>query len=73
MFALAELTGGTVTLLHAVPGYQDGVTELRRPVIGDLRGLKKQQMVALEMFRKTHFSGRCCFTRVEDGAAENDR
>jgi nucleotide-binding universal stress UspA family protein len=70
--ALAELTGATVTLLHAVPWLSGwyAVTELRPPVIGDegLCDLKKHQMTALEMFRETHFLGWRCFSRVEDGA-----
>jgi nucleotide-binding universal stress UspA family protein len=69
---LAELTGGSVTLLHVVPwrsawyGAADVYSGIES--LGTLRGLKKVQMSALARFRDECFNGVQCQIRIESGS-----
>jgi nucleotide-binding universal stress UspA family protein len=69
---LAELTGGTVTLLHVVPWHSAwyGAADVYSGTELDetLRGLKKIQMCSLARFRDEYFDGVPCQIRVESGS-----
>src|SRR5260370_42079724 len=69
---LAELTGGSVTLLHVVPWRPAwyGAADVYSGIDDHetLRGLKKVQISALARFRDEYFNGVQCQIRVECGS-----
>jgi nucleotide-binding universal stress UspA family protein len=69
---LAQLTGGTITLVHVIPWLSawNGVSELRPAILGQeiLHQIKDQQSKALDEFRHKWFGDITTKSIVRDGA-----
>jgi nucleotide-binding universal stress UspA family protein len=69
--SLADLTGGTVTLLHVVPGHSGwyGAADIHEDATSYQRlcGMKRTQLCALAAFQHEYFENVPCETRVAFG------